>query len=179
MLQPPGNTVLIRPMPKQANINWDEAKMLYFQGCPFAEIARRLNCNAATIRSHAHREDWHESKRKALEKTPQEVNWKEKAQAWPKRVALLMEKRLDYLESIPVEDLTMKELRELSSTTKETNEMAREAYGLNDDGHRTLHVGLVVPVCEIKMTPDPAPAIDIAPSCPDQLPVIPGALSAA
>lgn len=139
--------------------------MLYFQGTPFAEIARRLNCNAATIRSHAHREDWHGSKRKALEKAPQATDWREKAQSWPKRVATLMEKRLDYLESIPVEDLTMKELRELSATTKETDQMAREAYGLNDEGPKVFHVGLTQNVVEIRLPlPEPAAAIDVSPT---------------
>jgi hypothetical protein len=152
-------------MPKTANINWDEAKMLYFQGCPFAEIARRLNCNAATIRSHAHREDWHGSKRKALEKAPQVVDWREKAEQWPKRVATLMEKRLDYLESIPVEDLTMKELRELSATTKETNEMAREAYGISDQAPK-MYVGLYHNIVEVKLD-KPAPMIDVPPANPE------------
>lgn len=90
-----------------------------------------------------------------------------------------MEKRLDYLESIPVEDLTMKELRELSSTTKETNEMAREAYGLNDKSHKVFHVGLMQNVYEIKLKPaaETLPAIDAPPS--DDLEALPPASEAA
>ena len=94
----------------------------------------------------------------------------EKAEQWPKRVATLMEKRLDYLESIPVADLTMKELRELSATTKETNEMAREAYGISDQAPK-VYVGLMQNLVEIKLAPkvEETPVIQSVPE-PEQLP---------
>src|SRR5688572_12396678 len=127
-------------MPKAVDIDWPTAEALYQEGLSFVKIAERLKCNAATLRSRALRAGWRDKVAKARELMQQDNHyWQERAQTWPRRVAALMEKRMTYLERIPVEDLSMKELKELSSTTKETNEMAREAYGLNDQKPATFH----------------------------------------
>src|SRR5262245_24940567 len=125
-------------MPRPINIDWNVARGLAAQGFSPSQIAKKLNCNGGTIRSRACREKWSELAAKTQELMQQDPEtdevWRERARNWPRRVASLMERRLSYLESIPIQKLTMKELRELSSITADTDQMARQAFGLDAEG---------------------------------------------
>lgn len=48
-------------MPVASQIDWNAAKILRSRGLSFDEIGKELGCNAATIRSRAHRHKWNES----------------------------------------------------------------------------------------------------------------------
>ncbi len=73
-------------MPKAIGIDWDLARGLAAQGFTPAQIAKKLNCNAGTIRSRACREKWSElaAKTQALMQQDPESDeqWRERAKKW-------------------------------------------------------------------------------------------------
>lgn len=124
-------------MPRAINLDWELAKSLRQQGIPYTVIAKRLECNVSTIRSRAFREKWDETNAKASEIMKQaDINWAERAKGWPKRIAALMEKRLAFIEELPVSKLKMREFKELTAATKEVDEMARQAFEITPLVHQ-------------------------------------------
>jgi hypothetical protein len=148
-------------MPKQVDVDWQLAEGLYQQGLSCAEIARRLTCNASTVRTKALRGKWSEKKAQALEILKQSVadeplDVKKHADQWARDLMQVCQNHMDYLKEVKPGKLTPKDVQLGAQVLRIIDDVARRTLGLDSEQPKIQHVGLVQNVVEIKW-PVPQP----------------------
>src|SRR5688500_1396191 len=113
-------------MPKALTANWEALKAAYLQGTPLPEIARQSGVNYHALRAHAQRHRWKADAAAGAAMMQQAVaaTLAERGTNWSNRMAGLVEKRLDYLESLDPSKLKLRELKELTDITGLTDRTA-------------------------------------------------------
>lgn len=125
--------------------DWSVAQSLYNQGFSLAEIARKIDCNAGTLRSYATRHSWSQIKRDAANlASPKIVSLDERANRWRSTIADEVDKQLADLQSKKrSKPMSLKELREYGEVLDLADKIARRTYGL-DQADQSVCVNVAV-----------------------------------
>ena len=129
-------------MPKPLNVNWDLAKGLYFQGLNMAEVSRRTGISYDALRQRAKRYRWTATVTALSQDVTVQCNktLAERGKAWTHRLANLVERRMDYLETLKPADLKLRDLDELTRITDLTDRTARRTFGLDAPATTSTHL---------------------------------------
>jgi predicted transcriptional regulator len=140
-------------MPKPLAVDWDQAKCLYIKGMSLADIANQMGVSPGALRTRAHRYKWAESLSQTQAKVQHVVTEQIKtgAQGWIPKIDRYVHEVIDDLLQRGASSFSPKDLRDLVACATQVNQMARETYGMNAES-KTIHVGLIQPVVEIKLT---------------------------
>ena len=129
-------------MPRATTVDWEQAKALYLQGLKSAEICKRVGCNASSLRSRSYREQWASlaAKTSELMQAEPDIDVKEYGREHVQTVLRTVKKRLEHLNKISPEDLSISELRELAACTEIWDKMARRACDLDDSASSKVSI---------------------------------------
>jgi hypothetical protein len=132
-------------VPKDSGIDWETAKALYHQGLNFPRIAERLGCNANTIRSRAHREQWVKTNSKSLQILNQEPNLDDLANSWRFRIQKICERNITHLETVSPSKYGLREFKLLNESLRIIDDLQRRNLKMDaaDDAEIGRDTGLV------------------------------------
>ena len=128
-------------MPTKLPIDWQLAESLYNQGFSMADIARKLNCNAATVRCHAVRYNWKQTASKAKE-IVQQKSLKERGESHLEEVATIIERHIAAIKKKDPAKLSLADLEKLASIIERINKAGRLTFGLDAENGGPVMIGL-------------------------------------
>jgi hypothetical protein len=141
-------------MAKALSVDWSLAKSLAIKGVPLPEVAKQLGVSYNTLKQRAHRYKWREE----VTKTEQAIHHAvtetcaDVAKTHVNRVVGLLGKHLDALERKDADTLDLQDFDTATKILDRLDQIGRRAHRLDDENNRTIHVGLIQPVVEIKLT---------------------------
>ena len=151
-------------MPREVDVDWQLAEGLFQQGLSCAEIARRLDCNASTVRTRSLRGKWSEKKAQALQILKQAaadepLDVKKHADQWMRDLLQVCQTHMDYLKGVKPGKLAPKDVQLGAQVLRIIDDLTRRSLGLDNEQPKTVHVGLMQNLVEIKLH-EPAPVTD-------------------
>ena len=140
-------------MPKHLKADYASAKALFLTGLPLPDIAEKTGINYGALRQHARRHNWVQNKgdiETIIEKHVA-TSIEDAAKRYIERSIKLDSRVFSALEAKRIEAMELEELEKVATIMAKVNPVARSNRGLDDDKHKTIHVGLTQNVVEIKL----------------------------
>lgn len=132
---------------KELEIDWKLAQTLFAQGVTLKAIAHNLGCNTSTLRSRSSREHW----KQVAEEGKQiiaKVDFAARTQAWPVKIADIVEKHIEALSKKDPETLKLRDLEAFSNVLERIDKVARRNFGLDQEGAKTINIGVNIDLGE-------------------------------
>jgi hypothetical protein len=141
-------------MAKKLAVDWDKLKSLYIKGVPLKQIADNNGVPFSALRARAHRYKWSEHATEITQILQRDVTkeLQETGKEHVSEIIGLLKRAKNALRNIDVEAEPVEAIEVYAKTLDRLDQIGRRSHGLDAENNRTIHVGLIQPVVEIKLT---------------------------